>query len=197
MKIKLLITFLLFAFLKVENTQSQNDTIRGKLFFSNSFYYKFSLILVKEKNTKIPVVVNKNGEFELIPNENKKHYDLVFTYKNDTLRRFKFKKEWTKRKRHKSIALTEKCIANGKTAITDLKNDNVKFFVFSQNLNKNEINEEDKKVEKQYNFEYIYFEKIEQYDCYLEYNMRMLKILPLKIGNEFFNKLNKKVIRIN
>jgi hypothetical protein len=173
------------------------DTIKGKLFFSDFFYNKFSLIIVKEKDTKMPIVLNKNGEFELIPIENKKEYDLAFTYKNDTLRKFKFKEEWTKRKRYKSISLNERCNASKKTAIADIKNDNVKLFLFSRNLNENEINSEDKKIAKLYNFEYIYLKKIEQFDCYLEYNRKILKILPLKIGNEFLNVLNKNIIGLN
>ncbi|RBW62498.1 hypothetical protein DS884_02540 [Tenacibaculum sp. E3R01] len=194
MKIKLLITFILFAFLKVENTNSQNDTIRGKLFFSNAFYNKFSLILVKEKSTKIPVVLNENGEFELIPNENKKNYDLVFIYKNDTLRKFKFKKEWTKRKGYKSISLNEKCDASKKTALADLKNNKVKIFLFSRNQNERKIAENEKKLEERYNFKYIYLKNINQFDCYLEYNRKILKILPLKMGREFLNELNENVI---
>ena len=197
MKTKLLITFIFFAFLKVENTHSQNDTIRGKLFFSDTFYNKFSLIIVKEKDTKTPIVLDENGEFELIPDENKKIYDLIFTYKNDTLRNFMFKKEWTKRKRHKSISLNEKCSFDKKTALTDLKNNKVKIFLFSRNLNEKEFTKNDKKVEEQYNFKYIYLENIEQFDCCLEYNMKILKILPLKIGNEFLNKLNENIIGWN
>ncbi len=142
----------------------------------------------------MPVVLNENGEFELIPDEKKKNYDLIFSYKNDTLRKFKFNQEWTKRKGYKSISLNEKCNASRKTALSDLKNNKVKIFLFSRNLNEREINEKDKKIEELYNFKYIYLKNLEQFDCYLEYNMKILKILPLKIGNEFLNKLNENVI---
>lgn len=181
----------------ISSFSQTKDTIKGKLFFSDHFYSEFSLILVKENDTKTPIVLNKNGEFDLITGRNKKYYDLVFTYKNYTIRKFKFDQKWTKRKRPKSISLNEKCNASKRTALIDIKNNNVKLFLFSRNPNENTINKQDIEIEKRYNFRYVYLKKIEQFDCYLDYNRKVLEILPLKIGYEFLNKLNKNVIGMN
>ncbi len=191
---KVIILFLLGTISSFSQTK---DTIRGKLYFSHYFHNEFSLILVKEKDSRTSVVLNKNGEFELIPSVDKKNYDLIFTYKDDTIRKFKFEKKWTKRKRPKSISLNEKCNASRKTALIDIKNNDVKLFLFSRNLNENTINNLDKEIAKQYNFKYVYLKRIEQFDCYLDYNRKVLEILPLKIGSEFLKKLNKNVIGMN
>ena len=56
------------------------------------------------------------------------------------------------------------------------------------------ITENEKTLEERYNFKYIYLKNINQFDCYLEYNRKILKILPLKMGREFLNELNENVI---
>lgn len=192
---KVIILFLLL--ITIASFSQTKDTIRGKLFFSHSFYNKFSLIIVKESDTKMPVVLNKNGEFELIPKVNKKYYDLVFSYKGNTFRKFKFKQEWTKRKRPKSISLNEKCNASKQTALADMRNEEVKFYIFDRNFSKSKRTNKDKRVAKRYNFEYISLKRIEQFDCYLNYNEQILRLLPLKVGNKFIDELNKNVIGLN
>ncbi|MFD0991644.1 hypothetical protein ACFQ1U_00355 [Tenacibaculum geojense] len=68
----------------------------------------------------------------------------------------------------------------------------MKLYVSEENKNDKKL--EIQNIKKEYSLEYIYFKEIKLFDCYLEYNNQILKILTLKYGREILNRIDKDVI---
>ncbi|WP_449343020.1 FEKKY domain-containing protein [Tenacibaculum geojense] len=90
------------------------------------------------------------------------------------------------------MSLAENCNSNKKTAYSDFKNKKLKLYVSEENKNDKKL--EIQNIKKEYSLEYIYFKEIKLFDCYLEYNNQILKILTLKYGREILNRIDKDVI---
>ncbi|WP_435262069.1 hypothetical protein [Tenacibaculum sp. nBUS_03] len=70
----------------------------------------------------------------------------------------------------------------------------MKLYIFNRNQLHQGLKTKDKRQEKKYNFDYMYLDSVNQFDCYYDYNQAILKILRLKHGHQILNKINKNVI---
>lgn len=194
MKIKLLIFFLFFAFLKAEITHSQNDTIRGKIFSSVNRKIPKGEIYIFEKGTSNGTIANKNGEFSLIPKTNKEIYELEISVGNYPKLTYEYKAIWNKRKKPKSIVVIGQCEINREKARRDWKNGTPKLYINS-GIAPVENSRKDKRFEKKYKVEYVELGcEAKIYECICEYNFYIIKILDIQYQREWRKTKREEIV---
>ena len=195
---KKIITFLLLI-ISLNLLSQENISIKGKLFFSSDFYRNFSNLLVKIDNANEYVTIKEDGNFELFTLTKKENYKLLFYYGDIKFKEFDYKFEWTKRKRPKSISLADKCEVNKSVARNKFKEKKkLKIYVFNR-LDSLVLTSNDLKFQKKTNTEFVKIstKNINKFECYLEYNQMVFKILYLSKNNNLLKRIRKDIIGYN
>lgn len=171
-------------------------SIKGKLFFSQDFYWTFSNLLVKIENSDEYIKIKENGKFEIITSSKKENYKISFYYGSLKFKEFIYKYEWTKRDKPKSISLAEKCEVNKSIVHKEFK-EKKEFKLFIHNwLDSLILSKKDLKLQNKLNINYIKIDinDINKFECYLNYNRRVFKYLYVTGFKKDLDKLHKNVI---
>lgn len=197
MKAKYVILILFLAFLKVEFSYSQNDTIRGKIFSSINMKKPKGEIYIFEKGTSNIVTADSLGIFKLIPTVKRENYILEILAENYPNTIYEYKSSWSKRKKPKSIVVQAKCEINKEKARKDWKNGTPKLYL-SSGISPIANSKKDEKFEKM--FKVKYFElgcDAKIYECVSEYNQYIIKILDIQFGAKWRKLKRPEIVGID
>ncbi len=170
--------------------QSQ-ELIRGKVIISECFNKQFPLIEIKVKDFINKTVLDDFGYFQLKIEKPQQQYLLEFYLNDSIIKNYTYKHSFTKMKRPKTISMISNCSISRKKALLDWKNKAAKLYVY-QDIS---LSKEDIKTQKKYRFSYIIITKndVLNFDCYREYNRKILTNLVLAKKIEL-KKINKNTI---
>lgn len=192
--------FRISLFLFVTNCFSQSlDTIHGRLFRYEGLIKQFGEIYMSEKGSFDKVIVDRGGYFKFVPNRKDSVYTLVFSISNLASEEYKFKSEWSKRRKPKSIIINVDCVISKKAAELDWKNNKATLIYYSQD----KISRRDRKFEKKFNVKYFTLSPlaneapyISGYRCAKIYNKQILHQMSLIYGDKFKRIIRKDVLGV-
>ena len=196
MKIKFVIIILFLAFIKVEFSYSQKDTIRGKIFSSISMKKPKGEIYIFEKGTTNGIIADSLGSFSFIPKAKKESYFLEISAGNYPNIIYEYKSLWSKRKNPKSIVIEGKCEINKEKAVKDWRNGTPKLYL-SSGIAPVGNSKKDNKFEKKYKVKYVELGcegKI--YECISEYNFYIIKILDIEYQGKWRKTKREQIVGI-
>ena len=168
------------------------EFIKGNLITSDSFKKQFPLIEVGIENSNQKTIIDATGDFNLKIEKAQQEYTLNFYHDNKVIKVYTYIHSWLLRKKPKSIVLVDNCKkTNKKKASSDWKNRVPKLYIYQ----KEQLSRKDIRTQKKYNFSYIIIDKevILDFDCYVEYNRKILSYLILAKKIEI-NRINKNTI---
>ena len=196
MKIKFIIILLFLAFIKVEFSYSQKDTIKGKIFSFVNRKKPKGEIYIYEKGTSNGTIADSSGFFTLVPKTKNESYFLEISVGNYPNTIYEYKSLWNKRKNPKSIVIQGKCEINKEKAKKDWKNGTPKLYL-SSGIAPVGNSKKDNKFEKKYKVKYVELgceRKI--YECISEYNFYMIKILDIQYERKWRKMKREEIVGI-
>ena len=196
MKIKFIIILLFLAFIKVEFSYSQKDTIKGKIFSFVNREKPKGEIYIYEKGTSNYTIADNSGFFTLVSKTKKESYFLEISVGNYPNTIYEYKSLWNKRKKPKSIVVLGKCEINKEKAINDWKNGKPKLYINSGIVPVSN-SKKDEKFEKEFNVEYVELgAESKIYECISEYNFRIIKYLDIQYQRKWRKTKREEIIGI-
>ena len=196
MKIKFIVILLFLAFIKVEFSYSQKDSIKGKIFSFVNREKPKGEIYIYEKGTSNGTIADSSGFFILAPKIKKEIYSLEISVGNYPKTVYEYKSLWNKRKNPKSIVVTGKCEINKLKAIKDWKNGKPKLYINS-GITPISNSKKDDKFEKKFNVEYVELgSESKIYECISEYNFRIINYLDIQYQRKWRKTKREEIIGI-